>query len=265
VKPELLPEDVRTAVQRAGARLGVCAGPLIWYSSVPSTNDLAAQMADGGAPEGTVVSADAQSAGRGRLGRTWASPAGAGLYTSVILRPPAPALALLSIGAGVAIAEGIEAAAGLRSTVKWPNDIYAGTRKLAGILAEAGSTASGAHHAIVGFGVNLMPAAYPPDVAARATSIESELGRAVDRGLVLAECLAALSMRYRDLREGRAGAVIASWRERAGWTFGRHIEWDSPAGMRQGVAEDIDETGALLVRSEGSRLRIISGEVRWTS
>jgi BirA family biotin operon repressor/biotin-[acetyl-CoA-carboxylase] ligase len=232
---------------------------------VGSTNDVAAALAERGQPEGTVVIADAQSAGRGRHGRTWESPAGAGLYMSAITRPAPPAIGLLTIAAGVAMAEGIQAATGLTPRLKWPNDLYMDGRKLAGILAEAGTSANGVQHVVLGCGVNLMPAAYPPDVATRATSIESELGRAVDRGLIVVECLAALQDRYRDLQSNASAGVIARWRNRAVTTFGRRVEWDVAGVTRQGVAEDIDETGALLVRDGQSRARVISGEVRWLS
>jgi BirA family biotin operon repressor/biotin-[acetyl-CoA-carboxylase] ligase len=113
---------------------------------------------------------------------------------STIMRPAAHAVSLLTIAAGVALADGIQAATGLQPQLKWPNDVYMDGRKLAGILAEAGTSAAGVQHVVVGCGVNLMPAAYPADVAARATSIETELGRPVDRGLLLVECLAVASV-----------------------------------------------------------------------
>jgi BirA family biotin operon repressor/biotin-[acetyl-CoA-carboxylase] ligase len=104
---------------------------------------------------------------------------------------------------GVAVADGVQVATGLSPSLKWPNDVYVGPRKLAGILAEAGGAGDGVQHVILGFGINLLTAAYPPDVAVRATSIESELGRRCDRGLVLTECLAALADRYAALQRAR--------------------------------------------------------------
>ena len=260
---EPLPDDVQAAVARAGPRLGPFARRLLWYSCVTSTSDIAARLAAAGAEEGTVVSADEQTHGRGRLGRQWASPAGAGIYASVILRPAAAVAPLMTIAAGVAVSEGIESATGLRTALKWPNDLYVGPRKLAGILAEAGTTAGAFDHVIVGFGINLLSAAYPADVASRATSVESEIGRLVDRGLVLAECLAAIAARYGDLRDGRREEIVARWRRRGSVTFGRHLEWNGSQGRIEGVAEDIDERGALIVRAGGQRLAVVSGEVRW--
>jgi BirA family biotin operon repressor/biotin-[acetyl-CoA-carboxylase] ligase len=259
----MLPDDLATALTMAGDRLGIFTRQVLWFAEVGSTNDIAATLADRGEAEGTVVIADAQSAGRGRHGRTWASPPGAGLYMSALMRPSAHAVGLLTIAAGVALADGIQAATGLQPQLKWPNDVYIDGRKLAGILAEAGTSASGVQHVVLGCGINLMPAAYPADVAARATSIESELGRPVDRGLLLVQCLAALHTRYRELQSNASAAVIARWRDRAASTFGRRVEWDVAGVTRHGVAEDIDETGALLVRDGASRARVISGEVRW--
>lgn len=263
--PEPPPGEILTALTRAGARLDLFAGRLRWYSTVASTNDVAAQCADRGEAEGLIVAADGQTAGRGRRGRQWSSPPAAGLYASVVFRPAPHVAPLITVAAGVALVEGIEGATGLRPTLKWPNDIHVGPRKLAGILAEARGTGTGVQYVVVGFGINLVPAAYPAEVAARATSVESEIGRPVDRGIVLVECLSALAARYRDLCEARPADVIAAWRRRAAGTFGRRIEWDAPGGVRQGTVEDIDACGALIVRSGDGRLRIISGEVRWRS
>jgi len=260
---ERVPSQITEALARAGSRLGPFGTHLSWHEEVGSTNDLAAAAAEAGASEGLVVVANAQSTGRGRVGRSWSSPPGAGLYVSVVLRPAGPALRLLTIAAGVAIAEGIHAASGLETSVKWPNDVHVGSRKLAGILAEAGSSSGAVDHVVLGFGINVRRASYPPDVAARATSIESELGRDVDRGLVLAECLAALSSRYSMLQSGAAGDVIEAWKKRATVHMGRAVEWNDERGSRHGRAEDIDATGALLVRVGDQVVRVISGEVRW--
>ena len=250
---------------RTAGRLGIFRDQILWYADTSSTNDLAAAMADRDAPEGLVVVANAQSAGRGRQGRCWVSPPGAGLYASAVLKPPDYALPLLTIAAGVAVAEGIQAATGLAADVKWPNDVYAHGRKVAGILAEASaSNSAGAiQHVVVGAGINVMPASYPPDVAGRATSLEAELGRQVDRGLLLAEYLCALAARYTDLREGRAGAVVGAWRARASAMLGRRVQWEGAGFTVDGVALDIDDSGALVVRTASGLVRVTAGEVRW--
>ena len=242
---------------------------MLWFREVTSTNDVAVRLGEADAEEGVLVAADSQTAGRGRRGRHWASPPGAGIYATVLLRPPPSTVALLTIAAGVAVAEGIQAATGLAARLKWPNDVFIETRgitpearKVAGILAEGGTSASGAWVAL-GFGINVLPGAYPPEVAARATSLEVELGRQVDRASLLVECLAALAARYMDLQSRRTQAVLAAWRVRAATTLGRPVEWDGDGGLHEGVVQDIDETGALLVHGKGGLLRVISGEVRW--
>ncbi|OFW50398.1 MAG: biotin--[acetyl-CoA-carboxylase] ligase [Acidobacteria bacterium RIFCSPLOWO2_12_FULL_68_19] len=258
--PAPLPPEFAEPLAQAAGRLGPFGRRILWYPEVPSTNDVATVLAERGAADGCVVAANAQSAGRGRHGRRWASPAGAGLYVSTVLRPGRHAMRALTIAAGVAVSEGIQAATGLEVGLKWPNDVYAGDRKLAGVLAEA---ADAIEYVVLGFGINVMPAAYPPDIAARATSLEDELGRVVDRGLLLAECLSALARRYGDLRGGRTGAVIEAWRRRAGRTLGRRVRWEAAGSAIEGVAENIDDTGALLVRTPAGVVAVTAGEVRW--
>src|SRR5204863_7475405 len=127
--------------------------------------------------EGAVVIADAQTEGRGRRGRSWFSPPGSGLYVSIVLTPSRSAdrrraTALTTIAAGVALAEGIEAATGVRVRLKWPNDLYVGRRKLAGILAEAAAAGDRIHTVVLGYGINCGDAAYPPELRDRVTSLE---------------------------------------------------------------------------------------------
>lgn len=257
-RPESLPDDLAAPLARAAERLGRFGTAVRWYAELASTNDAAAARAEAGAPEGALVLADAQTAGRGRHGRPWCSPPGAGVYASVVLRPHAAAVPFVTIAAGVALAEGIRAATGLATALKWPNDVYVSGRKLAGILAEAAPS-----HVVLGFGVNLRPAAYPPEIARRATSLEGELGREVDRGVVLVECLAALAAQYERVQAGRCGAVLDAWRVHARPLLGRPVEWDDHGGARRGVAEDVDASGALVVRTDAGPVRVISGEVRW--
>src|SRR5688572_4025569 len=129
--PGVLPEDFASALALARERLDVLGHRVLWYPEIGSTNDVAGALADQGGAEGLVVIADRQTAGRGRLGRTWASPPGAGIYASVVFRPAAQVATLLTIAAGVAVSEGIAAATGLSVHVKWPNDVHVSGRKLA--------------------------------------------------------------------------------------------------------------------------------------
>jgi BirA family biotin operon repressor/biotin-[acetyl-CoA-carboxylase] ligase len=228
-----------------------------------STNDVAA-----GLPEGAVVVADRQTSGRGRRGRTWFSPPGTGLYVSVVLAPSrasdrARATALVTLAAGVGIAEGIERATALHVDLKWPNDLYVGRRKLGGILAEATSGGGAIDRVVVGFGVNVGAAAFPPDVADRATSIETELGRVVDREFVLQEALTSLAQRYDDLLAGNFGDILDAWRARAPMAHGVAVTWASGAGHVDGVTVGVDDDGALLIRIGDRTERIVAGEIIW--
>jgi BirA family transcriptional regulator, biotin operon repressor / biotin---[acetyl-CoA-carboxylase] ligase len=261
--PARVPDDVVEAVTRLRERLGAFANNVKWFHEVGSTNDVAMRLAEQGFPEGTLVGSDMQSAGRGRHGREWASPPGAGLYVSVILRPGAAVAPLLTLAAGVAVADGIREATGLVVSLKWPNDVYIGSRKLAGILAEAGTSGSGLSFVVLGIGVNLMPAAYSSEIAGRATSLEFELARPIDRGLVLAACLAALVARYRQLRSSKTKQLIDAWRILGASMFGRPVECVRDHARISGVAEDIDDEGALVVRTRGELIRVVSGEVLW--
>jgi BirA family biotin operon repressor/biotin-[acetyl-CoA-carboxylase] ligase len=137
-------------------------------------------------------------------------------------------------------------------------------RKLAGVLAEGSSGADGLQYVILGFGINLRPAAYPPELANLATSIETELGRPPDDGAVLAETLVALASLFRRLVAGEAYTVLARWRALAPSAQGTAVQWDTPAGSRSGTAAGIADDGALLVKVAGRIERVISGELRWS-
>jgi BirA family biotin operon repressor/biotin-[acetyl-CoA-carboxylase] ligase len=170
----------------------------------------------------------------------------------------------------VAAAEGIRTATGLPVTIKWPNDIVvedgppaAVRRKLAGILAEGPSAADGVQYVVLGFGINVRPAAYPPEIAARATSIEMELGRAVEPGLILAEVLAALNEQVLGLGAGGSSSVLDRWRTLAPSASGARVEWSAEGSVRRGTTQGIDESGALLVREGDSLRRIVAGELNW--
>jgi BirA family biotin operon repressor/biotin-[acetyl-CoA-carboxylase] ligase len=270
-QPQPIPQDLAEALDERRNRLGPIASQLLYFDSIGSTNDVAASLASSGGNEGAVVMTESQTAGRGRRGRSWFSPPGAGLYVSVVLMPrrarvdPDRATTLLTLAAGVALSEAVERVTGLAPAIKWPNDLLVERRKLAGILAEgvAQPASTGVQAVILGFGINLMSAAYPPDLAPRVTSLESELGRAVDRAAVCAESLASLAERYADLLEGRYGAILDAWRSRSFGSRGARVEWDTPSGVQAGITEGIDEKGALLVRTTRSLERIVAGEVRW--
>jgi len=226
-----------------------------WHASLPSTMDVASALAHEGARHGVVIVADEQTAGRGRRGAIWHSPPGAGLYFSFVARPDNRTLSLITLAAGVAVRDGVHAATGLAADLKWPNDLIVGSRKLAGILAEGLSIGSADQAVIVGVGVNVQPAAYPPEIAARAASVEGELGRSIDRGRLLSEILIALWDRLAQ----RPGDILQAWRAASPNASGTRVEWDGKHGTTAGI----DDHGALLVKTNAGIERIIAGEVRW--
>lgn len=266
-----LPADLAEALARARPRLGRFADRTWHADALGSTNDTAARLADAGAEEGTTVVADAQTAGRGRLGRAWFSPPGAGLYASVVLRSGVPRSAdptsirpsLLTLAVGVALAEALRAVTALPVDIKWPNDLLVGRRKIGGILAEGFDVATPSGFVVVGFGINLRTAAYPSDVERRATSIEAELGRTVDRGVVLAEALAAIDAWYVHLLEGRFGVILSRWQALAPSCRGAWIRWTAAEGTRRGLTAGVDQAGALLVSVGDRTERLIAGEITW--
>lgn len=280
--PEPLPDDLAQALASADG-LGCLASRVVFYSTIGSTNDIAAALAVEAGSEGAMVIAGTQTAGRGRRGRAWFSPPGGGLYVSVVLAPgralaPERATGLLTLMAGVALAEGVERATGLATTIKWPNDLLVGRRKLAGILAEgvtpdegvlSNSDAApalgrrGGLRVVLGFGINVLATTLPEELSARVTSLEAELGRSVDRAVVFAQALEALARRYDDLLAGRFDAILSDWRARAPGSRGRRVRWEDAGGLRSGITVGIDDRGALLVRVGNDVERLVAGEVTW--
>jgi len=257
-RAETPPVELDALLTQSRARLGPFS-TVHFFAEVASTNDVAAAL-----PEGAVVLADHQTAGRGRRGHSWFSPPGSGLYASVVLAPgrarhdPTRATILLTLAAGVALAEGLEAASGLLADLKWPNDLYVSRRKLAGILAETSGDL-----VILGFGINTSAVSYPAELRDHITSIESELGRSVDRYRVMVETLATLATRYHDLISGRFDAILDAWRRRAPGAVGTRVARTINGVVETGVTAGIDDNGALLVRVGDRIERIVSGELEW--
>ena len=264
-----IPDDVAQALAASAAERGAFGARLHYFTETGSTNDLAAAAAERGEPEGTTFVAGAQTAGRGRRGRTWFSPPGAGLYVSTIIRRGSLA-PWLTLAGGVGVAEGIRVATGLPVQIKWPNDIvsisgtgFRARRKIAGILAEAASGAGGVQYVILGIGINVGGASFPPELSDRAGSIETELGRAVDAGPVLAQVLVALHRVLAEVEHTGPPNLFTRWIELSPSANGERIEWDGPHGVQTGVSAGLAEDGALLARTSEGLARIVAGEIRW--
>jgi BirA family biotin operon repressor/biotin-[acetyl-CoA-carboxylase] ligase len=228
-----------------------------WFEQVSSTNDVARSLAEGGAPEGTTVLARTQTQGRGRLGRRWVSPPG-GLWLSVVLRPIAAPheLARLGLAVGVACSRAVERCCGLRVGLRWPNDLVVQGKKVGGILLEAGPEG---RWVVVGIGVNVhVPHEELPEGAC---SLHEVAASPVDRGALLQTLLAELELVYEVFRGGDWATLLQWWRGRS-TTLGRRVRVHVTSGVYEGVAEDVDEDGALILRlPDGGRLRVVAGEV----
>jgi len=264
---EPLPAELAAAVSASAARLGPFSR-IEYFSEVGSTNDIALARADAGAPHGSVYLAGMQRTGRGRHGRDWFSPPDAGIYLSTIIRRDAweGALSLVTLAAGVAVAQGLSKATGLQLELKWPNDVVIGRpwRKLAGILSESASVGSRVDAIIVGMGVNVRRTSFPPDLADRATAIELESDRPVDVAACVVEILAAFAESVRMLSRRDAAGIATAWRRygRAG-LGGATVRWNDQQGARRGIARDVDDSGALVVESDGRMEKLVAGEVFW--
>lgn len=233
-----------------------------WFDTVPSTMDIVTAAAARGASAGFVAIADQQTAGRGRRGHVWISPPGAGLYFSYLARPARHA-GLVTLAAGVAVREGVALSTGVPAHLKWPNDVMVGRRKLAGVLAEGAAVGTPDATVTIGVGLNLRPAAYPADVAARATNLESELGRPVAAAPVLVAILEHLADALRALDDDRPGDILQAWRRASPSSHGTVVSWIDGAHQRTGVTAGIDDSGALLVQTVSNLERVISGELQW--
>jgi BirA family biotin operon repressor/biotin-[acetyl-CoA-carboxylase] ligase len=234
-----------------------------WFEEVSSTNDVAKRLAEEGAAHGEIVVAEAQTAGRGRRGRVWASPARRNVYLSLVLRPDllpsrAPELTLL---ASVALCQAVRQA-GVAAGIKWPNDLLAGGRKLAGILTELAADPDRVQWVVLGIGVNVNVRAeeLPSELLPIATSLAIERGEPVPRALFAAAMLSTLEEWLDRHAEEGFSPVREAWRSMSD-TLGREVRVRSSGGDLEGLAEDVDETGALLVRTGAGLERVLSGDV----
>jgi BirA family biotin operon repressor/biotin-[acetyl-CoA-carboxylase] ligase len=236
-----------------------------YYDEIESTNVEAKELAMAGAPEGTVVIAELQLAGRGRLGRRWTSPAGKGLLFSVILRPTLPMSRahMLTIVAAVAAARGIEAQTDASVRIKWPNDLFVGDRKAGGILLEVAGEQDVVEWVIVGIGINVNTeyAELPVDLRRTAVSLKMATGEPVDRSELLARILLALETAYKEAQKHGFDRALSEFRQRD-YLLKRSVSVQTREGPVIGEATGIDNQGALLVQLPHRHIRRFhSGDV----
>ena len=236
---------------------------LVAHEELASTSDLAKTLADEGCDHGTVVIAETQTAGRGRRGRAWVSPPRKNVYFSVVLRPdlPPPRATELTLVVSLAVCDALRQA-GVDAGIKWPNDVLAGGRKIAGILTELAAEPDRVHWVVLGVGVNVNATRedFPPELRDEATSVLLERGEPAPRALLTAACLTALED-WLDAHEERGfDAIRHAWRDRS-VTLGREVMVRTEGRELTGVAEDLDEQGALLVRTGAGVERVFAGDV----
>jgi BirA family biotin operon repressor/biotin-[acetyl-CoA-carboxylase] ligase len=255
VKVDRLQEDLRT--KRFGKNI-------IFLREIDSTNDLAKELAGYGTVEGTVVVAETQIAGRGRLGREWFSPVG-GLWFSVVLRPelkPVEAVRLVFV-AGLAAAEVLRELYGLKAETKWPNDVLVNGRKVCGILTEMNTTDETVNYVIVGVGVNAnfdVKKTFPEDLKTVATSLENELGRKVKLEELFKALLEKLENVYGLFLEEGFGPVLEKWKMYAGF-LNCQVEVASGTEKWVGVASDVENDGSLILRLKDGTVKRVFGDV----
>lgn len=232
---------------------------VLYYPSLASTMEIAKQQAGQGAPEGTVILAGEQMAGRGRLGRVWVSPPG-NIALSLILYPRRAYLSALIMLASLAVVHSLEKVTGLKPQIKWPNDVLINGRKVCGILIESDVQKDKVKYAILGIGINVnLRLADFPEIQPMATSLSDELGKEVSRLSVIRDLFVEIERLYLTLATG--GSIYEEWRDNL-VTLGQPVRVKSGSTISEGIAESVARDGSLLLRgADGSLTRIVAGDV----
>lgn len=238
--------------------------PVTFYEVLDSTNLRAKLDAEKGAPQGALVVADMQTAGRGRRGRTWSSPAGTNAYFTLILKPdfePDKA-SMLTLVMAMAVAEGIRETCGLEARIKWPNDIVIGGKKVCGMLTELSVQQEYIQHVVVGAGVNVGIQEFPPEIADTATCLEKECGRKVPRAQLIVHIMKAFEKYYEKFMETLDFSTLKEAYDNLLVNYGREVCVLDPKGEYTGISRGINSVGELLVElSDGSERAVYAGEV----
>ena len=236
-----------------------------FYNKVDSTNLTAMDLAQQGAPEGTVVLADQQLRGRGRDKRSWHSPAEVGIYCSIILRPTISAsmAQLLTLMTAVSIVKAIALRTGLSPRMKWPNDVLVNDKKVAGILLESKVSGTSMEYAVIGFGINVNHAStdLPEEIRVNASSLFIELSEVVDRNALVVQIFTELEKLYGRLQQEDFPMILELWRHYSA-TLGRRVRIWQKDRATEGIAVDLTEEGGLLVKVESGKQEVFhAGDV----
>lgn len=238
--------------------------PVTFYSGINSTNLQAKLDAESGAKQGALVVADMQTAGRGRRGRSWSSPAGTNVYFTLILKPDyaADRVSMVTLVMALAVAEGIRETCGMEAGIKWPNDIVINGKKACGILTEMSVEREYIQHVVIGVGINVGLQEFAPEVAAAATSLQAECGRKVPRAALVAHIMEAFEKYYALFLEELDMSPLLEEYNRLLVNRGREVRILDPKGEFTGVSQGIDRTGELLVELPDKTVaNVYAGEV----
>ncbi len=254
-----VPDILRQNDIKPGLKTTVMGKKIQFLSEVASTNTLAMEMAADGAPEGTIVIAETQTGGKGRLGRKWISPKG-NLYLSVVLRPDIPMqkAPLITLTGAVAVASAIRTTCGLAAGIKWPNDILISGKKVSGLLTEMSAEQDRIRHIVLGIGVdvNMEMVELPPEVRSLTTTLAAEAGAKINRNALLQQVLRDLERWYQKFLENGAD-VLEEW-NKLNTTVGNRITVSGAGDTIEGLAQEIDSDGRLIVRLDDGTIRAVA-------
>ncbi|MDP3182314.1 MAG: biotin--[acetyl-CoA-carboxylase] ligase [Desulfobaccales bacterium] len=258
IPDKLLPEEISQ-----GLKVCQLKGPIYHFETLASTNDLAKELGAKGAPQGTLVVAEAQSKGRGRLGREWDSPQAAGLYVSLLLRPPLPPTELpqITLTTAVAVVRAVRRATGLTLGIKWPNDLLLGDQKVGGILTEMETETDRIRHLVVGLGLNVNNVQFPAELKTTATSLALAAGGPFPRLQILKAWLEEFEDLYERFLARQFPDILAEWKKYT-VTLGKAVTVRQGEVAISGEALEVAPDGALLVQTRtGDIVRVTSGEI----
>jgi BirA family transcriptional regulator, biotin operon repressor / biotin---[acetyl-CoA-carboxylase] ligase len=233
-----------------------------------STNDIALELGHRGAPHGTVVIAEEQTAARGRVGRSWHSEKASGIYLSVLLRPPiSPAsAAMLTLVAGLAAQEAVARQTGLKPDIRWPNDLLLDGRKFGGILTEMHAEPDRIRFVVVGIGINVNHEQFPEELATIATSLRIAAGREQSRLELLLQLLLELERYYNRFMADGAGPIVERFTQVSSYARGKRVRIEGATETFTGTTDGLEPSGLLRVRRDGGRVEtVVSGSVREAS
>lgn len=259
-----LPDLLTPSLVRPELGEGAIGHRIVHYFRADSTNTIALRLASEGADHGTVVVAEEQTAGRGRLGRVWYSEKSSGIYVSVLLRPPlAPAAApAITLMAGLAAQAAIERSTGLVTDIRWPNDLLLKGKKLCGILTEMSAEVDRLHAVVIGIGINVNHHQIPEELRPIATSLRLETGKVQSRVQVLAALLKELEHHYQVLLQQGTTAIVSRWTAVSSYARGKRIVVRTSAGEFRATTAGLEPTGALRIRyDDGREEPLLAGEI----